>query len=125
MLAAYAAPLAPQPSAIARGAQLRRAGPHAVAAVLQTWCAILAAVPKSRLILKNKPFACPETRGLWLRRFTARGISRWRVELLPLTPGTAEHMAQYSLMDISLDPWPYAGAHAAATVALQNVHAVA
>jgi hypothetical protein len=126
-LAASSAPLAPQSSVPRCGAWRAAAarGHHAVAAAVQTWCAILAAVPKSRLILKNKPFACPETRGLWLRRFTARGISRWRVELLPLTAGTAEHMAQYSLMDISLGPWPYAGAHAAAPGALQHVDTLA
>lgn len=76
----------------------------------QTWAAILAAVPRSRLILKNKPFACVETRAAWLRRFAVRGVELWRVELLPLTAGTGEHLAQYGLMDISLDPWPYAGA---------------
>ena len=79
-------------------------------ASVQVWCAVLTAVPTARLVLKNKPFACPDTRALWLRRFTLRGVAGWRVDLLPLTAGTADHMAQYSLMDISLDPWPYAGA---------------
>jgi protein O-GlcNAc transferase len=77
---------------------------------VQTWCAILAAVPNSRLVLKNKPFACADTRALWLRRFRRAGLAAWRVDLLPLAAGTADHMAQYGLMDVSLDPWPYAGA---------------
>lgn len=80
-------------------------------AAVQTWCHILAAVPRSRLLLKNKPFLCTETQRLWLRRFTTRGIAGWRVSLLPLTAGTGDHMGQYAMMDISLDPWPYAGAH--------------
>jgi hypothetical protein len=79
---------------------------------VQTWCRILAQVPRSRLILKGKPFLCAETQQFWLRRFTARGISGWRVTLLPLTADTSGHLRQYSMMDISLDPWPYAGAHA-------------
>ena len=32
-----------------------------------------------------------------------------RVDLLPLMPATADHLLAYSLMDISLDPFPYAG----------------
>ena len=60
-------------------------------------------------MLKNKPFACAETRAMWLRRFTARGIAGWRIDLLPLTADTGDHLQQYSLMDMSLDPWPYAG----------------
>ena len=79
---------------------------------------MLKAVPTARLVLKNKPFACSDTRNLWLRRFAAHGIARWRIDLLPLTAGTADHMAQYSLMDISLDPWPYAG------VLRMNCHAL-
>ena len=76
---------------------------------VQTWCAILRAVPSSRLVLKNKPFACQDTRTMWLQRFAVHGIATWRIDLLPLTAGTCDHMEQYSLMDLSLDPWPYAG----------------
>ena len=32
-----------------------------------------------------------------------------RVDLLPLTAGNREHLASYGHMDVSLDPWPYAG----------------
>lgn len=39
----------------------------------------------------------------------AHGISSDRVDLLPLTSGNSEHLATYNQMDISLDPWPYAG----------------
>jgi hypothetical protein len=77
--------------------------------LLQTWCSILAAVPRSRLVLKNKPFACAETRAMWLKRFTSRDVASWRIDLLPLTAQTGDHMQQYSMMDISLDPWPYTG----------------
>ena len=37
------------------------------------------------------------------------GIADERVDLLPLTAGNREHLETYSQMDISLDPWPYAG----------------
>lgn len=74
------------------------------------WCELLKAVPRARLVLKNKPFLCPETQALWLKRFTSRGVAGWRVDLLPLTAATGDHMSQYAMMDIALDPWPYAGA---------------
>lgn len=77
---------------------------------MQVWCDILKAVPRSRLVLKNKPFLCAETRALWLKRFTSRGVPSWRVDLLPLAAATGDHMSQYGMLDIALDPWPYTGA---------------
>ena len=44
--------------------------------------------------------------GLWV---LAQGVSADRVDLLPLAPATVDHLATYGVMDISLDPWPYAG----------------
>lgn len=32
-----------------------------------------------------------------------------RVDLLPLTASNRDHLSSYGHMDISLDPWPYAG----------------
>ena len=78
-------------------------------AVLALWARVLAAVPASRLVLKNKPFACSQTRALWMARLAAAGIEAWRVDLLPLAPSNAEHLSQYALVDVSLDPFPYAG----------------
>ena len=42
-------------------------------------------------------------------QFEAEGIAAERIDLMPLTPGNKDHLATYSFMDISLDPWPYAG----------------
>lgn len=39
----------------------------------------------------------------------AHDITSDRIDLLPLTAGNTEHLATYAHMDISLDPWPYAG----------------
>jgi hypothetical protein len=69
----------------------------------------IARVPNSRLILKNKPFACPVIKSQWMDRLVSLGVDAWRIELLPLTTANADHLAQYALMDISLDPFPYAG----------------
>jgi predicted O-linked N-acetylglucosamine transferase (SPINDLY family) len=76
---------------------------------LALWARVLASVPGSRLVLKNKPFACPQARALWMGRLAALGVDAWRVDLLPLAPSNAEHLAQYALLDVALDPTPYAG----------------
>jgi predicted O-linked N-acetylglucosamine transferase (SPINDLY family) len=77
--------------------------------VLAVWARILRSIPASRLVLKNKPFACDVVRQKFWAVFESHGISRDRVDLLPLTLATKDHLSQYGLMDICLDPWPYAG----------------
>ncbi|GIL54278.1 hypothetical protein Vafri_9837 [Volvox africanus] len=89
--------------------------------VLRIWGAVLAAVPRSRLVLKNKPFACEAARGHVLQQLAAVGVESWRVDLLPLAPGNAEHLATYALMDISLDPFPYAGYQLFTGSCIQNL----
>ena len=37
------------------------------------------------------------------------GMDASRVDLLPLTSGTRQHLTLYNDMDISLDPFPYTG----------------
>ena len=41
--------------------------------------------------------------------FEENGIDASRVDLMPLIPLTSDHLSAYSLMDLSLDPFPYAG----------------
>lgn len=77
--------------------------------VLKVWAKILHAVPYSRLILKNKPFACPTVQQQYWSIFEEQGVSRERIDLLPLAPTTTGHLGQYAYMDVCLDPWPYAG----------------
>jgi len=77
--------------------------------VLRLWARILLAVPNSRLMLKSKPFACETARNHFLGLLQAEGVESWRVDLVPLVAGNTEHLATYSSIDISLDPFPYAG----------------
>jgi len=77
--------------------------------VLSVWCLILKKVPNSRMLLKCKPFACPSVRQKVLERFEAEGIEAKRVDLIPLLPTTSEHLQSYSMIDISVDTFPYAG----------------
>ncbi|CAA0837831.1 Probable UDP-N-acetylglucosamine--peptide N-acetylglucosaminyltransferase SPINDLY [Striga hermonthica] len=77
--------------------------------VLQVWAKILCAVPNSRLIVKCKPFCCDSVRQQFLTTLEKLGLDSLRVDLLPLIILNHDHMQAYSLMDISLDTFPYAG----------------
>ncbi|KAK4481646.1 hypothetical protein RD792_012553, partial [Penstemon davidsonii] len=77
--------------------------------VLQVWAKILCAVPNSRLIVKCKPFCCDSVRQQFLATLEKLGLESLRVDLLPLILLNHDHMQAYSLMDISLDTFPYAG----------------
>ncbi|KAL3654612.1 hypothetical protein CASFOL_001597 [Castilleja foliolosa] len=74
--------------------------------VLQCWAKILCAV---RLILKCKPFGCDSVRQQFLSTIEKLGLESLRVDLVPLIIFNHDHMQSYSLMDISLDTFPYAG----------------
>ena len=54
----------------------------------------------------------------------AAGMDAGRVDLLPLTPGTLQHLATYNDMDISLDPFPYTGTTTTAESLLMGVPVV-
>ncbi|XP_039124737.1 probable UDP-N-acetylglucosamine--peptide N-acetylglucosaminyltransferase SPINDLY [Dioscorea cayenensis subsp. rotundata] len=77
--------------------------------VLQVWAKILCAVPNSRLVVKCKPFCCDSVRQRFLSTLEQLGLEPLRVDLLPLILLNHDHMQAYSLMDISLDTFPYAG----------------
>ncbi len=82
-----------------------RIGPPVVAA----WAAILQRVPGSRLCLKAQAFCDTVIRDRYLSMFAVVGIAAERLILLPRTPSTAAHLAQYHDIDIALDPFPYNG----------------
>jgi predicted O-linked N-acetylglucosamine transferase (SPINDLY family) len=77
--------------------------------VLDTWAALLARVPNSRLILKSAPLADDAVRSTVLARFTAARVDPSRVECLPTTPTRDAHLHTYARLDLALDPFPYHG----------------
>lgn len=77
--------------------------------VIATWCAILTAVPDSRLLMKCKPFSSTIIKNKYLKRFRDAGIDTSRVDLLHLVPDTGGHLAVYNLVDICVDTFPYSG----------------
>lgn len=44
-----------------------------------------------------------------LSQFAAAGLDTSRIDLLPLAAANSDHLGTYAHMDISLDPFPYAG----------------
>ncbi|KAE8733983.1 putative UDP-N-acetylglucosamine--peptide N-acetylglucosaminyltransferase SPINDLY [Hibiscus syriacus] len=77
--------------------------------VLQVWARILCTVPNSRLVVKCKPFCCDSVRQKFLTMLEQLGLESLRVDLLPLILLNHDHMQAYSLVDISLDTFSYAG----------------
>jgi predicted O-linked N-acetylglucosamine transferase (SPINDLY family) len=77
-------------------------------AVLDAWSRVLRRTPAARIVLKTQAFADAEVRLRALAEFSARGVSRDRVELR----GGSSHRAflsQYGDVDMVLDPFPYSG----------------
>lgn len=77
--------------------------------LIDTWAAVLRAVPGSGLALKNKALRDGAIRESVARRFAERGIGPDRLELLPPAPSQREHLAAYARVDVALDNFPYNG----------------
>ena len=45
----------------------------------------------------------------FLHLLSQDGIPPGRVDLMPLVAANSDHLATYACLDISLDPYPYAG----------------
>jgi predicted O-linked N-acetylglucosamine transferase (SPINDLY family) len=78
------------------------------AETIRLWSRILAAIPGSRLILKNSGLDDPGTAALIRDRFAECGIDAHRVELLGWTQAH-EALAAYHRVDVALDPLDYNG----------------
>jgi protein O-GlcNAc transferase len=76
---------------------------------IELWSRILARVPGSRILLKNKCLFDEATRKRLFDRFAALGICSERIMMTPFTNTTEEHLACYGHLDISLDTFPYNG----------------
>jgi predicted O-linked N-acetylglucosamine transferase (SPINDLY family) len=71
--------------------------------------AILAQVPRSRLILKSQGFSDPDTLGYWLDVFGDYGLPPDRLSFEAWRAGPQEHLEFYRQVDIALDCFPYNG----------------
>lgn len=76
--------------------------------VIETWAAILNAVPDARLVLKWKSLGAPETSDRLKRQFSQHGIGAERIACR----GWSNHpamLAEYGDIDIALDSFPFSG----------------
>ena len=76
---------------------------------LRLWARILKAVPGSRLALKAYTSDDPGTSILLRRRMQRCGLDPEVVIWLATTPSIQEHLRQYGLLDVALDPFPNGG----------------
>lgn len=77
--------------------------------VLTLWGEILAAVPHSRLLLKNAGLGHKDQQRAVTKFFASMGISAERIMLQGYDGSRAAHMDSYSKVDIALDSFPYNG----------------
>jgi len=84
--------------------RLSKIGPR----VVEAWSAILNAVPRSRVLLKNPALHDGSTRERMLAQFAGHGIARERIELRGFSPHR-RMLEEYGDMDVALDPFPYNG----------------
>ena len=79
------------------------------AATLTLWAQLLNAVPSAQLALKAFASDDPGVAELIQRRMRRCGLPLERVIWLPTTARPDDHLRQYGLMDIALDPFPNGG----------------
>lgn len=76
---------------------------------LRLWARILEALPQARLALKAFTTDDPGVVALLRRRMRSAGLDPERVVWLPTCPKAADHLRQYGLVDVALDPFPNGG----------------
>jgi protein O-GlcNAc transferase len=79
------------------------------AATIGVWAALLARLPRARLLLKGAPFADETTCDLFRARFASHGIDAGRLVLRAWTADTGSHLGSYGEVDVALDAFPYNG----------------
>jgi protein O-GlcNAc transferase len=76
--------------------------------VLDVWCEILRAVPKSRLLVFRDTLT-GKTKEETLQRFTQRGVSGDRILMDPPPGCEKSHFVIYNSIDLLLDAFPFTG----------------
>src|SRR5262249_40154824 len=77
--------------------------------VIATWGRLLAAVPGSRLLLKARPFADPDTVAGCRAALEHVGVAAYRLSRVATSESWRDQMDQYGGIDIALDTFPYNG----------------
>ena len=77
-------------------------------AVVRLWSAILRRVPEARLVLKNMGMDDPAVVSRLHEEFARHGVAAARIELQGWS-AARDALAEYGLLDIALDTFPYNG----------------
>jgi predicted O-linked N-acetylglucosamine transferase (SPINDLY family) len=92
--------------------------------LVEAWARVLAAVPGSKLLIKNHALFDERTRAALPERFRGWGLDPARVDLrLPLVTET-EHLGVYNEVDVALDTFPYHGTTTTCEALLMGVPVV-
>jgi predicted O-linked N-acetylglucosamine transferase (SPINDLY family) len=83
---------------------LSKITPH----VVTFWARLLTMIPDSRLLLRTNALGDQSVKNRYLHYFSQAGINGERILLEPALPHS-ELLAEYNLIDIALDPFPYSG----------------
>jgi predicted O-linked N-acetylglucosamine transferase (SPINDLY family) len=78
-------------------------------AVLELWASLLVRLPASRLLLKARSLADPETATRVRETFLRHGVEASRLDLRSDELSVAAHLGLYHGVDIALDTFPYNG----------------
>ena len=77
--------------------------------VIELWSQVLAALPESKLILKDRWLSQDFVRNKIYDSFCSHGISSDRLTLIPTVEKFYDHLNLYNQADIALDPFPCNG----------------
>lgn len=76
--------------------------------VIQVWEAILEKHPRVRFVIKTKEFLTDTLRAQFINTWKNKDLLK-RVEILDYSDLYTTHLADYNLMDVALDTFPYSG----------------
>ncbi len=78
-------------------------------ATVETWAALLRAVPEAKLVLKSSGVADRQSFERFGGILAEQGVDASRVEFLPYADSARDHLALYRRIDVALDTFPYNG----------------
>ena len=90
---------------------------------IELWAAVMRATPGSRLLIQNEGMTKKANGDFIARQFGQHGIHADRLTILPGI-SREENLLNYSMMDMSLDTWPYCGGNSVAEALWQGVPVV-
>ena len=76
---------------------------------IKLWASVLKSIPDARLIIKRSPLKIEAARNRILNQFKTEGVPNKRILFSWDIKSTADHLKEYSNIDIALDTFPYNG----------------